>query len=87
MSTSTDRSQTRAWTLAPDFGVAKLHEGMEQGTVQVFDPLGREVAQQRINTATAVVEVPIGALAPGLYVAVLNGEGLRIGSFKFELVR
>ncbi len=67
--------------------VAKLPEGMESGTVQVFDPLGREVATQRINTATAIVEVKTGALAPGLYVAVLNSEDLLIGSFKFELAR
>lgn len=65
--------------------VVKLPEGMENGTMQVFDPLGREVTQQRINTATAVAEIPVTALAPGLCVAVLNGEGLRIGSVKFEL--
>ncbi len=30
---------------------------------------------------------PATGLVPGLYVAVLNGEELRIGSFKFELAR
>jgi hypothetical protein len=55
MNTSTDRSKTRAWTLAPDYG--------------------------------AIVEVPAQGYAPGLYLVALDGEGLRIGTGKFELTR
>ena len=67
--------------------VAKLHEGMEQGTVQVFDPLGRLVHTERVASATAIVEVPVQGFAPGLYLVTLDGEGLRIGAGKFELAR
>jgi hypothetical protein len=67
--------------------VAKLLDGMVNGTVQVFDPLGRLVHTERVASATAIVEVPVQGYAPGLYLVALDGEGLRIGTSKFELTR
>ncbi|HNI06005.1 MAG TPA: hypothetical protein PL010_15375 [Flavobacteriales bacterium] len=67
--------------------VVKLHEGMEKGTVQVFDPIGRLVHTEQVASSTAIVEVPVQGFVPGLYLVALDGEGLRIGTGKFELTR
>ena len=48
---------------------------------------GEEVHAERFTSASGIVEVPTNGLSTGLYVAVLYGDGTRLGSSKFELTR
>lgn len=71
----------------PVYVVVRLLEGMGTARVNVFDPTGREVLTEQVNSAVGIFEIPANKLSPGLYSAVIFADGIRAGSVKFEVLR
>lgn len=67
------------------YAVARMMEGMESGEVSIYDPIGKLLLRQRVQGRSAIVELPVRDLPPGLYVATLHADGVQVGSLKFEI--
>lgn len=51
------------------------------------DPLGRMIHHQRFQGEVELLDLDTRNLATGVYTAMLEADGIRIGVTKFELVR
>lgn len=67
--------------------VCRLPEGAQGGHLLVQDPLGRSIHQQLFQGEMQLLDLDTRTLATGVYTAVLEADGIRIGVAKFELVR
>ncbi len=71
----------------PLYLVATKVEGMEELTIRVLDPLGREVLAPRLQGASSIVELQTKGLVSGMYVAGLFADGTQVATVKFQAVR
>lgn len=67
--------------------VVPLHEGMEQGVLEVFDAQGLKVQVIALNGRRGLVESSVAGWRPGLYMVRFLLDGNAIGSAKFTVVR
>lgn len=65
--------------------VCNVPEGVEQATVRVQDLNGRLVAEQRIATGSAIVELNLSGAPAGVYAAELELDGMRSGTVKLTV--
>ncbi len=65
--------------------VCNVPEGVEQATVRVHDLTGRLVAEQRLTTGSAIVELDLSDEPGGVYAAALELDGVRTGTVKLTV--
>ena len=64
-----------------------LHDGIEQGVLEVFDAQGRQVTTIGLNGRRGLIESTVLSWDPGLYLVRLVVDGHVIGSTKFTVLR
>lgn len=62
-------------------------EGVENATLEVYTEQGQLVMNKTLGNSNGIAELNTQQLAPGLHVAVLYFDGLRVGSTKLNIVR
>lgn len=65
--------------------VCNVPEGVEHAMVRVHDLNGRLVAEQRIATGSAIVELNLSGAPAGVYAAELELDGMRSGTVKLTV--
>jgi hypothetical protein len=93
------RSQHASAHIAPVIGVmpnpafdriaysVPMHDGIEQGALEVFDAQGRQVAAIGLNGRRGLIESTVLGWDPGLYLVRLVVDGHVFGSSKFTVLR
>jgi hypothetical protein len=62
-------------------------EGVENASLEVYTEQGQLVMSKTLGNSNGIAELNTQQLAPGVHVAVLYFDGLRVGSTKMNVVR
>ncbi|MEZ4757879.1 MAG: T9SS type A sorting domain-containing protein [Flavobacteriales bacterium] len=62
-------------------------EGVENATLEVYTEQGQLVMSKTLGNSNGIAELNTQQWAPGVHVAVLYFDGLRVGSTKLNMVR
>ena len=62
-------------------------EGVDNATLEVYTEQGQLVMNKTLGNSSGIAELNTQHLAPGVHVAVLYFDGLRVGSTKMNVVR
>jgi hypothetical protein len=62
-------------------------EGVMNASLEVYTEQGQVAMTKALGNSNGIVELNSQQLAPGMHVAVLYFDGLRVGSTKVNIVR
>lgn len=65
--------------------VCNVPEGVEQARLRIYDLNGRLVKEMTLEHGAGIAEIQPGFAAAGIYMAVLQLDGIRAGQVKLAL--
>jgi hypothetical protein len=67
--------------------VTPLHDGLEQGVLEIYDGQGRFIQAIQLNGRRGLIESSVQGWKPGLYLVRLVLDGRSLGAAKFTVVQ
>ena len=67
--------------------VTPLHDGLEQGVLEIHDGQGRFIQSIQLNGRRGLIENTVQGWKPGLYLVRLVLDGRSLGAAKFTVVQ